>query len=444
MADAESKVTDVARPMRIVRLSVEAFKRLSAVDITPDPDASLVRITGRNGAGKSSVLDAIEAALAGGRSIPERPIRAGYHKATVLVDLDGLVVERTFTKSGGALIVKSKDGTRIGSPQAVLDRLYGSLSFDPVAFVRMRPREQAEALKAAAGLTETLRALEAEREAAGKARTEARTRTADAERRLAKLGPTMPDGPDAETSIDEIAAKYREANDVLRAQARDRNELEDAKREVSDLVARRDRVSREIADLEARLSALMALRDSLAVDIKARATIVDAKSQIIAAHVEPDLEAIKAEGNSIEASNAAARARAEWRKIVAEVEATREAEARAVRLYDAKSADISTAISAARYPIAGLAVTDDVISLDGLPFAQASDAAKLRAAVAIGLASRPTIRVVLVREGSLLDDAGMSELAKVAADFGAQVWVEEVTNGDAVGIKIEDGQVAAQ
>ena len=49
--------------MRIVRLQAEGFKRIVAVDITPEGD--LVEVRGNNENGKSSVLDAIFAALGG-------------------------------------------------------------------------------------------------------------------------------------------------------------------------------------------------------------------------------------------------------------------------------------------------------------------------------------------------------------------------------------------
>ena len=49
--------------MRIIRLQAENIKRLQAVEIEPHGD--VVKITGKNGAGKSSVLDSIWMALAG-------------------------------------------------------------------------------------------------------------------------------------------------------------------------------------------------------------------------------------------------------------------------------------------------------------------------------------------------------------------------------------------
>lgn len=50
--------------MKIIRLDAANVKRLKAVEITPD--GTLQVVTGANGAGKSSVLDAIWLALGGG------------------------------------------------------------------------------------------------------------------------------------------------------------------------------------------------------------------------------------------------------------------------------------------------------------------------------------------------------------------------------------------
>ncbi len=60
--------------MQIISLQAENIKRLTAVEIKPD--GALVQITGRNGAGKSSVLDAIWWALSSARHIQSGPVSA--------------------------------------------------------------------------------------------------------------------------------------------------------------------------------------------------------------------------------------------------------------------------------------------------------------------------------------------------------------------------------
>ena len=82
--------------MKILSFEAENIKRLVAAEITPD--GNMVQITGRNAAGKSSVLDAIWWALAGTRSHQPEPIRRGEDKAHVQLDLGEFVVRREFAR----------------------------------------------------------------------------------------------------------------------------------------------------------------------------------------------------------------------------------------------------------------------------------------------------------------------------------------------------------
>lgn len=125
--------------MKIISLQAENVKRLTAVSITPD--GNLVQITGRNGQGKTSVLDAIWWALEGAANIQAEPIRKGADEARIRLDLGEYVVTRTFTRKDGGgfttgIAVESADGARFPSPQKMLDKLLGSLSFDPLDVAR--------------------------------------------------------------------------------------------------------------------------------------------------------------------------------------------------------------------------------------------------------------------------------------------------------------------
>ena len=137
--------------MKIVKLTANNFKKLKAVEIVPE--GNTVVISGKNGAGKSSVLDAIMAALCGKKACPEMPIREGEKSAKVEVDLGDFKVTRTFTQTGGAVSIVGKNGLQTKSPQAILDRTVGDLSFDPLAFFNEKPREQRQILMDMVGLT---------------------------------------------------------------------------------------------------------------------------------------------------------------------------------------------------------------------------------------------------------------------------------------------------
>ena len=124
------------QPLKIIRLIAENVKKLRAIQITPE--GHIVQISGPNAAGKTSVLDCIWYALGGGSSLPEEPIRRGAAKAEIHIDLGEMIVTRTFTHKGSYLKVLSKDGLEWKSPQKVLDKLLGKLSFDPLAFAKLQ------------------------------------------------------------------------------------------------------------------------------------------------------------------------------------------------------------------------------------------------------------------------------------------------------------------
>jgi hypothetical protein len=137
--------------MKIVRFTAENFKRLSLVEITPTGE--VVELLGRNGQGKSSVLDAIDVAIRGLEVAPRKPIKTGAEEARIRLDLGELIVTRTFKRKDDgdmttSLRVESADGVKKASPQTLLDSMIGALAFDPLEFERMDVRRQFDALRA--------------------------------------------------------------------------------------------------------------------------------------------------------------------------------------------------------------------------------------------------------------------------------------------------------
>ena len=138
--------------MRILKLVAENVKRLTAIEIVPKDGA--VVIGGPNEAGKTSVLDSIMMVLGGAGTHPPKPIREGAKKATIAVDIGDdkgvkLTVRKEIKAKGTVnLVVESADGKVQRSPQAMLDAIVGAISFDPLAFARMKPAAQIETLRA--------------------------------------------------------------------------------------------------------------------------------------------------------------------------------------------------------------------------------------------------------------------------------------------------------
>lgn len=417
-----------ATPLHIVELRVENLKRLRAVQITPDGD--LVVLSGQNGAGKSSVLDAIAMALGGGSQIPAEPIRRGADRAEVVVDLGEFVVRRTFTAAGGGqLVVSNREGARFQSPQSMLDALVGRLSFDPLAFAREKPARQAEILRELVGLD--LAPLDTRRAELYQERT-ATNRQVAATKARADGMPKHPDAPSTAVSVAELSERLQAANrsnEAVVAFARRRASAE------SDLAAQRKRVDtmrQQLADAEAVLQQAVDRVHDIAEQAKDPANVVQVA-------VEPILQQLRdAEATNRKVRENEQRAAAE--AAHADLVSASDRLTQSIEDLDNQRAN---AIAAAKMPIPGLGIgPDGVVTLNGIPLEQASAAERLRVSVAIGLAMNPRLRVLLIRDASLLDRESMRQVAEMAKAAGAQLWVERVEVDDQTTVLIEDGSAS--
>ena len=141
--------------------------------------------------------------------------------------------------------------------------------------------------------------------------------------------------------------------------------------------------------------------------------------------------------------NAGARKRADKAARKAEADTLeKEYDAMSLRIRAIDEAKVA-AIEKAKLPVPELSFGDEDILLDNLPFDQASTARKIRVSTALLMALKPELRVLLIREGSLLDDAARAALEADAEANNFVVLLETVGDGDgAGGITIVDGEIA--
>ncbi len=132
--------------LRIIEFQARAVKALKAVTIKPG-DKSIVKLTGRNRQGKSSILDAIWMGLGGKSCIPSKPIREGEETGEVFLDLGEFTVTRKITSNGEYLQVQNKEGFKASKPQEFLSSKLGNRARNPLEFMRLRPDEQVKALQ---------------------------------------------------------------------------------------------------------------------------------------------------------------------------------------------------------------------------------------------------------------------------------------------------------
>ena len=425
--------------MKILGLTVENVKRLRAAHVEPG-EAGLIVVGGRNAQGKSTLLDSIEMLLGGKKRIPGEPVHKGAKKGVISGELGNYIgdprlkVRRTFMPGGGGeVIVTSADGLKYPGPQAVLDKLYGDLTFDAMEFFRADSKKQAAMLQKAIGLD--LTELIAKEQKLRAERTEV-NRDADKEHAAAELiAATLPDEVPEPVDVVALSSELQagvEANagvqELRKAQTRAVLDIESSEDSTKSLAREIQRLQESLKlkqqDLEEmRISYSIRakeLTEAKVVDVSPiRAKIADAErvQKVIQLREAMLKHAEQAEAFKVKATDLTL--------AIGEVTKTRQ-----------------EAIAAADLGIEGLEYDGEEVRYQGLPLDQASQAEGIRVSLAVGMAANPDLRVLLIRDGSLLDQENLQIIRDQIAANGKdyQVWIERVGVGPETSVVIEDGE----
>jgi DNA repair exonuclease SbcCD ATPase subunit len=427
--------------MRIIGLKSENIKRLRTIDLTPNNYIN--RISGANGSGKTSILDSIEWALTGTTNVPTQPVRKGAGKAHIQIDLGDMVVTRRFFENGsrnGTLALESKSNkSRYASPQALLDGLMGRISFDPLEFLRMKPEKQAEVLRSLVKLDIDIDALDTAYQKDYHRRRDAKKERDSEEVRRNAIGvpDNLPKQKIDEAALVEELRQVSNYNEDIARQDRERRERVDHRNNLArDITENKERIE----ELQAKISEL---QEETAQWVSA-ITTVDA--ELAALQPLPplknaeELAAKITEARTINHGLDRRRLRDSYTDAINRLDAEIEELSAAMKEREETRAK---AISEAEFPVPGLAFGDNEVIYEGIPFGQVSNADQIRASVAIGMASNPELRVMRIKDGSLLDSKSMNIISEMAHEQDFQVFVEVVDTTGKVGVYLEDGEVKA-
>ena len=411
--------------MIIVSLQVENVKRIKAVDMTPEGE--LVIIGGDNAQGKTSLMDAISYAIGGKKLIPAKPIRDGAKKASVRIDLGELKIERTFwfnSKDGSleskVVVTEAEPSGR--PPQEILDALFSSLSFDPLAFSRMDKAHQLVTAKEVLGLDLDL--IENEITGVFELRKSLKQTFQAEDARLRSLE-HYPDAPKEEIDVAALTAKARE--------------IDTTNRDREDIIRDVENDKSKLAAAEAELKAVRERAKELEAGMKKLSAVVATAEKNIPE--EQDSSGVWEQINKAGTVNQHVKANAAYAKQEALVkESAHQVEVAEATLEEKREARIAM-IESAEFPIEGLSLDANGVLYNEIPFEQASSAEQLRVSVAMGFAMNPNLKVILIRDGSLLDDANLEMIRGMAKEAEAQIWIERVGKDKQAAVIIEDGMI---
>jgi hypothetical protein len=439
--------------LHIVELYVQNIMKVRVARIRPK--GAVVQIAGKNGQGKTSVLRAIAWALTGTDDVPSEPIRKGERAGLIRIDLGDLLVTRYFTHLQGETKRGEKFITRIQvepknkssvykRPQEVLDALMGRISFDPLAFIRMKEAAQLEVLRGLVTFDVDIDELDKLQKADYEERRIAGREIESRKARLDAMPVPQAGLPDAPIDVDALTKKLETAAN--------HNNMVAASRSKKLGFEEQAEVARSRA-AEARQKALLFMDQATALDGRAYRLVVEEEasgqgevqkllelSANVAVGEEINTAEVAAELNAAVTTN---RAIVHARQYADVAEELKEGEAY-WEMLDARmkerAAERAAAIARAQMPIEGLSVGDGEVLYQGLPFGQASNAEQIRVSMALGMASNPHLKVLLIKDGSLLDADSMALVAAEAEKHSFQVWIERVDASGTVGVVMEDGE----
>jgi len=400
-------------------------------------NTGLVVLTGKNGSGKSSVLDAIEAGLRGGNSIGEKPVREGAEKAEIGFDLGEYIVTRTIDgKRKQTLKVRPKgDKKAIKKGQDILNGLFNAQTIDPTKFEALKPNDQAAELQKALGVD--FSDLDAQEKADREKRLlvgKDRDRASNAAKAINCEG-----APD---ELIDVKALYEERDAIREKQ----DEVVRAKELREEAEAKAERIDEQGASLERQIKELQdhleGVRKKHEEQVKEVAGLIDAEDAAAKAaeglDPAPILEKIENADNLNDL----------YRQKQRKDELTEEAE-KAIKEYDALNDKIkgypaqrAERLAKAKCPVEGLEITDDGITVKGIPFHEMSQAERLRLGFEVGRLINPEIKVIGCREGSNIDDEGIAALREMALGNEFQLWIEMVRTDEDGALIISEGELA--
>ena len=401
-----------------------------------------ITVTGKNGVGKTSVVEAIKAALSGGHDATL--LRNGADKGEVVLVLDdGATITKKVTAAKSEQAFTDADGRKIARPAEAIRQLIDALSVNPVEFLTVPKKQQVAALLEAMpmvadlaklseisgiGLAEghyngmhALDAIETVRKAVYDERTGVNRAAKEKAATARQLSESLPDDTVLESGEDEAQLcadlselQNAESEAIGKVDCR-LSELEDAHiQEINRIDAEIQRLNERKANARAEFGDARAAAGERKAEIRSRAATkraeINGKLDIINATREQRAKAAQARETVAVMKSEAHELERQADSLTGALE----------RLEEYKASLLET------LPIPGLEVRGGDIFFFGVPFERLNSACQVAVAVELAKLRAGKLGIVCVDGIERLDPEAFHAFKQAAINSGVQMVVTRV------------------
>ena len=400
--------------VKINSLEIENVKKIKAVSLEPSENGLTV-IGGKNGQGKTSVLDAICWTLGGDKFKPSQPQREGsfapsYLKVTLS---NGITAERRGKNS--ALKVTDPNGNKGG--QQLLNSFLEPLALDLPKFMNANSKEKADILLQIIGVGAKLIELE-QSEARLYTERHALGQIAEQKEKYAKELPKYDGVPDVPVSVSELIRQQQEILVRNGENQRKRQLKEQYERELEQAKQALEEAKRKFAQAQANLQTASCSAENLTDESTAELEKNIADAEKINIKVRANLDREKAEEE-------AKGYRHKYDGLTGKIESIRKEK------YEL--------LNSAEMPLPELSVQDGELTYKGQKWDNMSSAEQLIVSTAIVRCLNPECGFVLLDRLEAMNTDTLKTFGQWLESQGLQAIATRVSDGDECSIIIEDG-----
>lgn len=469
--------------MNITKIKIKNLFGISEYEA----DGSSVELAGKNGAGKTSVIDAIRYALTN-KSDRKYIVRRGETEGEILIETDnGLRINRKARTTQADYKSVKKDGREVGSPESFLRDIFTPLQLNPVEFISLPEKQQnaiildmieypwdMQKIKEWFGeipswvnydqnILAVLNDIQSENGEYFQNRQDINREMRNKRAFIEEIAQAIPAGYEVEKwekasagPVYQKIERIRKENEEIQ-KAKSLLEFRDNKvrkfeadREIAktslarEIGARRTQIENEITRMEDQIRNLKAEKESLAEKMADKTAVIEEQYKAAVAKYDAEVEAyaeyrdkdpqstkeLEEEAAMIENMKSHVNEYRRMQGLQSDVEILKEeSNLLTARIEKARSLP-GEILETAKIPIAGLTIKDGVPLINGLPVSNLSDGEKLDLCIDVAIQKPNGLQIILIDGVEKLSTPVREALYKKCKDKGLQFIATRTTDDE--------------